>query len=595
VNFAAIQRWLELELDADAAIVRAAVAWHGEGSRAAGVVASCPARERTPEVLAAVALAAFEQAATVEHEVAGRGTAPTAVIGQPVFIGQMCVGALAWEVHAGDDANGRNPVDALGRACERLVAWLQPKGEATPPATTTTSAHAAALVLALTGEAVKANGVVEAARRVAALIVAERIALSASIGLCDPRAGSRIRLVAMSDAASIDEGSPLALALRAAMDECAHQQRSIVYPAPRESQPVIDLAHSQLARQPGATNVCSVPMASDGAVVGVLTLQRAGAAATGDAELSMLEHVAAFVGPALALQQRAETRFAARPKGPGAGRASGRSEQLLKKWWPAAAALAVAGACLLPAQHQIAAPARLHGSLERALVAPHDGYIAKAHVKPGDRVVAGQVLAEFELEGVLLERRRLEAELSQAENTFGEALGKRDRAQLAIQQARIDQARSRLDLVMRDVDKARVTAPFAGVVLNGDLSRSVGTPVKRGDLLMTVAPEEGFRLMLWVDERDVGYVRLDQPGRLLLAASPHDALPLKVSRVTPVAVAREAANGFEVEASVQGAAAGLRPGLEGIAKLNAGTRPLAWVVGHRFTHWLSLKWWAWLG
>ena len=101
--------------------------------------------------------------------------------------------------------------------------------------------------------------------------------------------------------------------------------------------------------------------------------------------------------------------------------------------------------------------------------------------------------------------------------------------------------------------------------------------------------------MLWVDERDVGYVTLDQPGRLLLAASPHDALEVKVSRLTPVAVARDASNGFEVEASVQGVAAGLRPGLEGIAKLNAGTRPLGWVLGHRLVHWIGLKWWAWLG
>jgi biotin carboxyl carrier protein len=595
VNFTAIQRWLELELGADATIRRGLVVWHGEGGRAAGVVATVPAQQPAPESLTAVALASFEQAATVQHEIAGLGpdALPTAVISQPVFLSGLCAGAVAWELPAGNAA-ALDRVEALARACARLVAWLHPESAASQHAAASTT-DAAALVLALMGEVLKAASAAEAARRLVAVLVAERIAQSASIGLLDGRANARIRLTAMSDAAAIDDGSPLVLALCAAMDECAHQERSIVYPACGETQPVVDLAHSQLARQPGATSVCSVPMASSGAIVGVLTLQRAGVGAPNDAELSMLEHAAAFIGPALALHRRAESGFAAKLKGSVARHSSGNGERGLKRWWPAAAALAVALACLLPTQHQIAAPARLQGNQERALVAPHDGYIAKALVKPGDRVAAGQVLAEFELEGAQLERRRLEAELSQAESAFGEALGKRDRAQLAIQQARIEQARSRLDLVLRDIDKASITAPFAGVVLNGDLSRAVGSPVKRGDPLMVVAPEEGFRLMLWVDERDVGYVTLDQPGRLLLAASPHDALALKVSRVTPVAVVREAANGFEVEASVQGAVAGLRPGLEGIAKLSVGTRPLAWVMGHRFAHWVGMKWWAWLG
>ncbi len=597
MTFAAIQRWLELELKAGASIARAVVVWHGQGGKPASVVASCPT-ERASGSLTAVALASFEQAAPVQHEIESLapGTTPIALIAQPLCIADACVGAVAWEVPAIDDAEVRTRADALASACARLATWLQPKREHKPstpaqrPATDT-----AALVLALTGAAVKAAGVEEAARRVAALLVAERVGHSVAIGLCEARADGRIKLIAMSDAASIDAGSPLVMALAAAMEECVHQQRTIVYPAPRDAQPVIDLAHSQLARQPGSAGVSSIPMASDGAIVGVLTLQRATADALSSAELSTLEHVAAFLGAALSLQRRAQSGFGAKLRGPAARQSNGRRTRALTRWWPATAVVAIAGMCFMPAQHQIAAPARLQGQMERSLVAPHDGYIAKSLVKPGDRVAAGQVLAEFELEGAQLERRRLEAELSQAESAFGDALGKRDRAQLAIQQARIDQARARLDLVLRDLDKARITAPFSGVVLSGDLSRSVGSPVKRGDPLMTLAPDEGFRLMLWVDERDVGYVKLDQPGRLLLAAAPHDALALKVSRVTPVAAVRDAANGFEVEARVQGAAAGLRPGLEGIAKLNAGTRPLVWVVGHRFAHWLGMKWWAWLG
>ena len=81
-----------------------------------------------------------------------------------------------------------------------------------------------------------------------------------------------------------------------------------------------------------------------------------------------------------------------------------------------------------------------------------------------------------------------EASLSQAETAVSEALARHDQALLVVQMARVDEARARLEQAREDQERSRVLAPMDGLVVDGDLSRSVGAPVRRGEVLMTVAP-----------------------------------------------------------------------------------------------------------
>jgi hypothetical protein len=73
---------------------------------------------------------------------------------------------------------------------------------------------------------------------------------------------------------------------------------------------------------------------------------------------------------------------------------------------------------------------------------------------------------------------------------------------------------------------------------------------------------------------------------------------LKVRRITPVSVAEEGRNYFRVEAELQTDAGKapppMRPGMEGVGKVDAGERSLLWIWTHRFTDWLRLKSWEWL-
>jgi hypothetical protein len=66
-----------------------------------------------------------------------------------------------------------------------------------------------------------------------------------------------------------------------------------------------------------------------------------------------------------------------------------------------------------------------------------------------------------------------------------------------------------------------------------------------------------------------------------------------VVRITPVAVATEGRNSFEVEARIDEVLPAMRPGLRGVAKIEAGTRSLLGIATRPFVDWLRLAFWRW--
>jgi len=108
------------------------------------------------------------------------------------------------------------------------------------------------------------------------------------------------------------------------------------------------------------------------------------------------------------------------------------------------------------------------------------------------------------------------------------------------------------------------------------------------------APLDAYRIIMKVDERDIPDVALGQGGNLALSSMPHDPLPLVVEKITPVSVVEEGRNFFRVEASAKGGIEKLRPGMEGVGKIEVERRRLVWIWTHGFVDWLRLWIWSWL-
>ncbi|MGE0330056.1 MAG: efflux RND transporter periplasmic adaptor subunit [Ramlibacter sp.] len=415
-----------------------------------------------------------------------------------------------------------------------------------------------------------------------------------SIGLRD---GATVRLVATSLGRELDTRLDAAALLGAAMNEALDQASTVCLPAAGDGPSLVAYAHQQLAPQGAA---CTVPLkgvqqpgagadALAQVLVGALTLERD--APFTAAERLLCEDVAGFAGPVLELKQQAALpawRRAAR----GLARWATAPGTLGQRIAVGAVAAALVLACVVPLPYRVSAPARLEGSVQRAIAAAADGYLQQANVRAGDMVKAGQVLAELASQDLQLERRRRESELAQHENAYRAALAHNDRAQMVISQSRAAEAQALLSLTDSQLERARIVAPFDGIVIKGDLSQTLGAPVQRGEVLLTLAPNDSFRLIVEVDESDIAAIRPGQRGELALAAVPDRALRFTTRRIVPVATSAQDRNYFEVEAALDEPAANLRPGLSGVARIGAGERSLAWILTHRALNWLRLAVWS---
>ncbi|HUZ32097.1 MAG TPA: HlyD family efflux transporter periplasmic adaptor subunit, partial [Xanthobacteraceae bacterium] len=244
--------------------------------------------------------------------------------------------------------------------------------------------------------------------------------------------------------------------------------------------------------------------------------------------------------------------------------------------------------------YRVDADAKIEGLVRRAVVAPYDGFIKDADVRAGDTVKEGEVLATLEDRDLLLERLKWVTERQQHMFEYDKALASRQPATINVVKAQIDQADAQIKLFDEQLARIKLRSSIAGLVISGDLSQMIGAAVQRGQLLFEVAPLDSYRVILSVDEREIGRVEPGQIGDLIVSALPNETLSFKVDKITPIADAQSGRNVFRVEGLLVTNPADLRPGMEGIGKIEIGRRSLAWIWLHPIMDWLRVWSWRWL-
>jgi multidrug efflux pump subunit AcrA (membrane-fusion protein) len=108
------------------------------------------------------------------------------------------------------------------------------------------------------------------------------------------------------------------------------------------------------------------------------------------------------------------------------------------------------------------------------------------------------------------------------------------------------------------------------------LSQRLGSPVTKGDALFEIARLDRYRIMIDVSEYDLSLVDIGQKGELVLTSLSDVAISFVVTGISSVSDPAEGENRFRVEADVVSVPDNARPGMEGIAKINAGEAKLIW-------------------
>lgn len=407
--------------------------------------------------------------------------------------------------------------------------------------------------------------------------------------------GKHIKVKALSHSARFEGRQSLLRQIGAAMDEALDQESTIVYPSASKTGLDVSRAHAELARLHGARAVCTVPLSMDHEIYGAITFERPGHEPLEPDIVKLCEQTAALVGPVLEVKRRDDRWLATKvldSLSHQAARLFGKGHLVLKTVVVLLVCL-VAFLSVTTGQHRVAATAALEGTVERVAVAPEDGYVATAGVRPGDVVKKGQELATLDSKDLELEHVKWTSQREQLAKEYREALAKFERAQVSILRARIEQSDAQIALLNEQLARTQILAPFDGVIVSGDLTRTLGSPVERGQVLYKIAPLNDYRVVLEVDERDFSDVALGQTGFLALAAAPNERLEIIVNKITPVSTAEDGSNFFKVEASLANPPEHLRPGMQGVGKVEVGERKLIWIWTHRIVDWLRLWIWAW--
>ncbi len=519
-----------------------------------------------------------DQAGQVDRALAAEGRV---LVGYPIDPDGKIAGAVVLDLALRSEPELRAVLRSLHWGIGRLEGILYQRRLDELRASMERSTLALEVVAGLADETRLDGTLIRLANALADRWACERVA----IGL----AGSddRVRLQTLSGSAWFERKAAFATVIENAMEEALDQGCSVAWPPLPGRESVIAVAHRELAG-PGA--VYTAVLFAGGKAFGALTCQFA--APRDAAFVDALEALAALVAPQLRLQAELGRWLT------GAWVERGREWlQSLKDprrpgVWAIVALIVLAGLALgfAHGEYRVAARAVVEGEVQRAIVAPFDGFVATARLRAGQRVKAGEVLATLDDRDLLLERQKWRSESEQSERKYRDALARHDRANARILSAQLAEATAQLDLAEQKIARASLTAPFDGVVVTGDLTQMLGSPVEKGKLLFEVAPLDAYRVILKVREEDIRNIRVGETGQIVLAGMADRRLPFAVGNVG-IATAEEGQNLFRVEARLTDPVANLRPGMEGVGKINVGDRRYVWIWTHGLLDWLSVRLW----
>jgi hypothetical protein len=412
-----------------------------------------------------------------------------------------------------------------------------------------------------------------------------------AIGLADK---SRVKVAAFSDAAGLEKNTDAHSLYKAAMEEVLDSQSIASFNAGQDA--ASPSAQAELGRTFGAQHVVSVPLLLGAQCAGVITCERHAVAPFDDQQREWLQALATMLAGVIHQKRGAERGYIERFRIDAAKALAAVIGPRHLTWKLVGAAVAALLALLffLQIDYRVRARTIIEGEVQRTAAAPFQGFVAASFVRAGDIVKRGQVLCVMDDRELRLERDKRASEREQHLREFREAMAEHDLTRTQIVDAQVRQASAQLALVEDQLAHAKVIAPFDGIVISGDLSQLIGSPVEMGKRLFEIAPLHNYRVILQVDESEIRHVREQQRGHLLVAGIASDPLPLVVTKLTPVSTAKDGANYFRVEATLDQAPGNLRPGMEGIGKIEVGERRLWWIATHGLFDWIRLKVWQWM-
>ena len=432
----------------------------------------------------------------------------------------------------------------------------------------------------------------------------ERVSLGWISGGTEPRGKLYCKVIAMSDTENVDRRVSNVQKIEAAMDEAMDQGQPVLYPLPQAqgegeadfllAQAVVH-AHKELATRDANLRIASLPLRVNDRIVGVVTIETSSSDPISISTIELVQATLDLVAPVLEIRRSDAQGLHKRAYADAMKLAAVLVGPKHTAWKAAGIALSCALllAAVVPLTYRVGADMELHPSEPRVVSAPFEGTIASLgpKSKPGERVEAGDLLVQMDINEVQLSRLEAMSQITQARKESDERQKRGEIAQAQQAEARADQAEAKLRYFDYRITQSAIKSPISGTIIAGDLRDKTGAAVQLGQQLVQIADVPSLLISAKVDDRDISLIKEGMVGQITTKSDPSREFKFTVERIVPLSEAKEGKNTFEVRCRLDETSPALRPGMQGIAKFDVDRRSLLRIASRRIVD--QLRIWLW--
>lgn len=211
----------------------------------------------------------------------------------------------------------------------------------------------------------------------------------------------------------------------------------------------------------------------------------------------------------------------------------------------------------------------------KAIVSETGGKVKEVLVREGQNVAPGQVLLVLENGSVMAALEQAEAELKLAQKEWDDLLSRKTvgtSSDVSQQAIKLEQARLAYEQSKRDMDELTIKAPISGTV--SAISVKVGDRVSQNQEVGAVSNLSKLKLVVPVDELDVGKLKVGMPAEVTSQALPGKKFKATVSKIAVEGTVKEGVASYDVTLELEDSAraGGLVPGMSADGRIVADSR-----------------------
>lgn len=246
-------------------------------------------------------------------------------------------------------------------------------------------------------------------------------------------------------------------------------------------------------------------------------------------------------------------------------------------------------------------PMRVDGT---ALVAPQrsaqiqaelEGVIRAVHVREGDPVKKGTILAEMDDWDARSALASAQAKRDAALSEMNRALASNDGSLAGMKRVEAEYWASEVTRASQRVEHTRLRSPIDGLVATPHVEDLVGRKLDVGDTFAEVVDNTHTSIDVAIDQSDVPLLKAGEKASLKLESFPTRKFRGQVTVVSPTSTAEADKRVFFARVDVPNDDGVIRVGMEGRGKVSVGWKPAGYVLFRGVGMWFWAKLWSWFG